>query len=79
MNRNNDLLPYDRNPELNAIVNELMNDWHCLVEKAKNYGMDICYAPGSATLELYFHNDYPDMILVDKFFSCLPKGETDAF
>ena len=57
---------------LNEIVTELMNDWEQLLHKAKSYGMDICYAPGSDTLTLYFHDDYPNMLLVDKYFSCRP-------
>jgi hypothetical protein len=47
-----------------------MNDWHKLVEKAKSNGMDIRFAPNSTeTLELYFHDDYPNLILVDKSIS----------
>lgn len=62
--------------KLNAIVSEIMNDYKKLVEKAKSHGLDIKYAPNaSSTLELYFHDDYPDLILVDKYFSCQLKGE----
>lgn len=71
-----DKLPYTHNEKLNTIVTELMTDWDCLVEKAKNYGMDIRFAPNcTETLELYFHDDYPNMLLVDKAVSCKLKGE----
>lgn len=61
-------LPYTRiSEELNDIVTELMDDWDRLVKKAKLYGMDIRFAPNCEnTLDLYFHDDYPDMLLVDK-------------
>lgn len=64
-------LPYTHIEELNPIITELMNDWHDLVKKAKSYGMDIRFAPNcKETLELYFHDDYPDILLVDKEVSC---------
>lgn len=69
-------LPYTHNKDLNTVVTELMNDWSSLVEKAKRYGMDIRFAPNcTETLELYFHDDYPDTLLVDKDISCKLKGE----
>ena len=69
-------LPYTHDKRLNPIVTELMNDWNRLVEKAKNYGMDIRFAPNcTESLELYFHDDYPNMLLVDKDISCRLKGE----
>lgn len=70
---------YDHNPELNAIITELMDDWYRLVRKAKLYGMDIRFAPNaSETLELYFHNDYPDLLLVDKSISCCVASKEDS-
>lgn len=69
------MLPYSHDPKLNPIVTELMNDWDRLVEKAKSYGLDIRLCPEAETLELYFHDDYPDTILVDKYFSSMRKGE----
>lgn len=68
-------LVYTHNEELNEIVTDLMDDWARLVRKAKAYGMDICLAPGCDTLELYFHDDYPNMLLVDKELSSKLKGE----
>lgn len=63
-------LPYTHNAELNSIVSDIMDDWRKLVEKAKGNGMDIRFAPNcTETLELYFHDDYPNLILVDKSIS----------
>ncbi len=63
-----DVLPYTRtDPELNARITEVINDFRKVVEKAKSYGLDIKLTPNSTeSLELYFHDDYPDTILVDK-------------
>lgn len=63
-------LPYTHNYELNVIVTELMNNWNQLINKAKSYGLDIRFAPYCDTLELYFNDDYPDTLLVDKELSC---------
>ena len=62
-------LPHTRtDPILNNHITEIINDFHTLVEKAKSYGLDIKLTPNSTdSLELYFHDDYPDIILVDKF------------
>jgi hypothetical protein len=60
-------LPYTHvSYELNEMITELMNDYQRLVNKAKSYGLDIRLYPNSETLELYFHDDYPDTLLVDK-------------
>ncbi len=67
------------NEELNTRVAELMEDYTKLVEKAKSYGLDIRLYDQSETLELYFNDDYPDTLLVDKDLSSLKriqKGET---
>lgn len=70
---NENKLPYTRIEGLNDIVTDLMNDWYRLVEKANSYGMTIRFAPNATEpLELYFHDDYPDMLLVDKSISCIP-------
>ena len=53
--------------ELNSIICELMDDYENLVKKAKSHGLDIRLHPGAPTLELYFHDDYPDTLLVDKY------------
>ena len=62
-------LPHTRtNPTLNSHISEIINDFQTLIEKAKSYGLDIKLTPTSTdSLELYFHDDYPDTILVDKF------------
>ena len=57
------------------IIAELMEDYDKLVEKAKSYGLDIRLYPESTTLVLYFHDDYPDTLLVDKCLSSEKKGE----
>ena len=61
-------LPHTRtNPTLNTHITEIIDEFKNLIEKAKSYGLDIKLTPNSTTsLELYFHDDYPDMILVDK-------------
>ena len=72
MDKNN--LPYTHDKELNVAITNIMNDWYRLVEKAKNHGIEFRFSANSANpLELYFHDDYPDMILVDKEFSCKIK------
>ena len=61
-------LPYTHyNEELNNKVSELMNEFNHLVNKAKVYGLDIKLHPDSSdSLVLYFNDDYPDTLLVDK-------------
>ena len=56
--------------KLNEQVTELMEDYDKLLKKAKSYGLDIRLYPESETLELYFNDDYPDTLLVDKNLSC---------
>lgn len=68
---NTNKLPYTHvSEELNNRVTEVMNEWDKFVAKVKSLGFDIRYAPYTKPLELYFHDDYPDMILVDKDLSC---------
>lgn len=61
-------LPYTRtDPTLNSHIEEIIGDFRKVIEKAKSYGLDIKLTPSSTdSLELYFHDDYPDTILVDK-------------
>ena len=59
--------------ELNDMVAELMDDYAKLVEKAKSFGLDIRLYDESETLELYFNDDYPDTLLVDKSLSSLRR------
>lgn len=62
-------LPYSHNKGLNDRVRIVMSDWYALMAKAKTLGLTINLAPDTAPLELYFNDDYPDMILVDKYYS----------
>lgn len=59
--------------ELNDKVAELMDDFNKLVAKAKKHGLDIRLFPESDTLVLYFNDDYPDTLLVDKALSNVKK------
>lgn len=61
--------------ELNAKVAELMDDYAKLVEKAKSFGFDIRLYDTSNTLELYYNDDYPDTLLVDKHLSSIEREE----
>lgn len=76
-------LPYTHTSEkLNAIISELMDEYRNLVAKAKSHGLDIKFSPDSAnSLELYFHDDYPETLLVDKEVSCtrLPWNKFNEF
>lgn len=66
--------PYTRTDEkLNAVVKELMGDFEALVVKAKQKGLDIRLHPTAPSLALYFHDDYPDTLLVDKYL-CIYLG-----
>jgi hypothetical protein len=64
-------LPYTRNEELNKVVTEIMDDWNKLVNKAFKLGFRIRLYPEASPLVLYFHDDYPDSILVDKELSSI--------
>lgn len=61
-------LPHTRtDPVLNSYIKEILDEFHGLITKAKTFGLDIKLTPNSkSSLELYFHDDYPDTILVDK-------------
>lgn len=61
-------LPHTRiDPTLNDHIDEIIAGFRELIEKAKSYGLDIKLTPNSEdSLELYFHDDYPNTILVDK-------------
>lgn len=70
MSKSEEKLPYTRiNEELNAVVKELMEDFEALITKAKQKGLDIRLHPTAPSLVLYFNDDYPDTLLVDKYFS----------
>ena len=62
--------------ELNDMVVELMEDFDRLVKKAKMFGLDIRLYDESDTLVLYFNDDYPDTLLVDKDLSSARKERT---
>lgn len=59
--------------ELNEKIAELMEDYTRLVKKAKSFGLDIRLYDESETLELYFNDDYPDTLLVDKELSSIRR------
>lgn len=70
-------LPYTRiSEDINKKVEELIGDFEALVAKAKKYGLDIRLHPESKTLALYYHDDYPDTLLVDKEISGQKADET---
>ena len=72
------MLPYTHvSKEQNDVITEIMEDYKRLVKKAKRNGLDIRLYPESATLELYFNDDYPDTLLVDKYFSNKRKDEDE--
>lgn len=63
-------LPYTHvNAATNEKVAELMSDYDKLCSKAKQYGLDIRLYDDGPTLVLYYNDDYPDTILVDKYLS----------
>lgn len=64
----NTKLPYTRlSEELNDKIADLMTDYNNFILKAKSYGLDVKLLVSSKnTLELYFNDDYPDTLLVDK-------------
>lgn len=64
--------------DLNSNITEIMEDYKALVAKAKSMGLDIRLYPESTTLVLYFNDDYPDSLLVDKHVSSFRKGEEDV-
>lgn len=73
--RENEIIYTRTDRDLNEKIAEIMDDYAKLVDKAKRYGLDIRLYNTSETLELYFNDDYPDTILVDKVLSCITKGE----
>ena len=66
--KKSETLPYTRiDTTLNDQITEIIDDFKKLILKANSYGLDIKLTPYSeSSLELYFHDDYPDTILVDK-------------
>ena len=59
--------------KLNSMIAELMDDFDKLVDKAKSYGLDVRLYNTSETLVLYYNDDYPDTLLVDKDLSSIRK------
>ena len=58
---------WDVNPGKDELLRDIMSDWERLTMKAKMFGFDIRLNIDSKnSLELYHHDDYPDLILVDK-------------
>ena len=58
---------YCSDPEKNEILRDIMDAFERLVIQAKALGFDIRLSPDSKnSLELYYHEDYPGLILVDK-------------
>lgn len=55
---------------LNAKIETLMNNFNELLTKAKSLGFDIKLWPDAKSLVLYYNDDYPNMLLVDKKLSC---------
>lgn len=65
--------------ELNNMIAELMDDFDKLVVKAKSFGLDIRLYDESETLVLYYNDDYPDTLLVDKDLSSIRRDlKTEA-
>ena len=63
-------LPYTHiNAELNRRVEEAMKLYESFLADVKDLGFDVRLAPNTKTLELYFHDDYPTLLLVDKYLS----------
>lgn len=70
-------LPYTRiSSELNGQINELMDDFDALMKKANRFGLDIRLYPSSDSLVLYFNDDWPDTLLVDKKLSSEKRTDT---
>lgn len=63
--------------ELNNMVAELMDDFDKLVAKAKSFGLDIRLYDESETLVLYYNDDYPDTLLVDKDLSSIRRNSQE--
>lgn len=57
------------------IINEILGDWRKLQSKATKHGLDIRFGSTTEPLELYYNEDYPDCILVDKSVSCSPRRD----
>ena len=62
-------LPYTRtDEEANKIITSIIEEFNTLARKAESLGYPIkLHVNSSESLCLYYHDDYPDMILVDKY------------
>lgn len=67
-------LPYTRvNKELNRKIARLMRLWNKFVDRCYKENFDVRFASDDLdTLRLYYHDDYPNMLLVDK--TCIRKN-----
>lgn len=71
-------LPYTRTSKrLNQKIALVMAAYKAFLKFAKGLGFDVCLNVGSETLVLYFHDDYPNLILVDKAASSIMKRRND--
>ena len=60
-------LPYTHiSEELNQNIAAAMKLYENFLAGAKELGFDVRLSPTTETLELYFHDDYPDLLWVDK-------------
>lgn len=62
--------------ELNQNIAEAMKLYENFLAGAKKLGFDVRLTPTTKTLELYFHDDYPDLLLVDKYQDRADTKET---
>ena len=60
-------LPYTHNKKLNRRVSIAMNLYKFFLKLVKILGFDVRLFVNANTLGLYFNDDYPDLILVDKY------------
>ena len=61
-------LPYTHiSEELNQNIADAMKLYKNFLAGAKRLGFDVRLTPTTKTLELYFHDDYPTLLLVDKY------------
>lgn len=60
-------LPYTHNKKLNKTVTKLMKSYNRFLKLCKKSGFDVRFYPDDTdTLTLYFNDDCPNLLLVDK-------------
>lgn len=70
-------LPYTHaSEELNQNIAQAMKLYEGFLAGVKKLGFDVRLTPNTKTLELYFHDDYPDLLLVDKYQDRADTKET---